>query len=49
MHLQDEGSRNGRIASGNEGGDDGADHGQGIKFRAATRSGKNFQSGIESF
>jgi hypothetical protein len=27
----------------------GADHEQGIKFRVATRSGKNFQSGIGSF
>lgn len=49
MYIQDEGRRNGCIARGNERGDDGADHGKGIKFRVGTRSGKNFRSGIESF
>lgn len=49
MYRQDEGSHNGCITNGNEGDDDGADHGQVIKFCVAIRSGKNFQSGIESF
>jgi hypothetical protein len=44
VYRQDECSRNECIASGDEGGVNGAGHGQGIKFRVATRSGKNFQS-----